>query len=540
MRVRVKLTSSLALATGTFLVALACAPAAQPTPQSGGPQEVAQPKSGGVLNLVQTLGDPPSFDTHQESTGATTQSVHPSHDNLVRFDWFEPEKIVPDLAEKWDVSADGRTYTFVLRKGVKFHNGDPFTSADVQFTLDRVMNPPKGMVSPRRDQFSAITSIETPDDSTVKITVKRPNPSLLAALSQGVLPIYDKKWIEAKGNDIPKKEINGTGPFKMKEYIRGVSIESERNPDYWVKGRPYLGGVKSYYITDPNTAMAAFRTGQVVMHSLEPGSIKQIKDELSDRVGFYPSEGEGFTALIPNSKRKPWSEPKVREALNLVIDRPAFIQVLRSGEGTVGAYMKISGAWGLPQEELLKLPGYGKDKAKDIERAKQLMAEAGLGAGMDVVILTRKLQSYIDTAVLFQDQLKKIGLNGTVKSYETSEAYDLIRKADYDLISWGFGYSLEDPDAVYGEFVVCNAPRNWGYACTPEVDALFEKQSQELDIAKRQALVREMERKAITSNAMILTHRSIGTTALYNYVKGYKPHAATRNNQRFVEVWLDR
>ena len=549
MNTRTQLSLRLVPMLAALLLAmvLGCTPTAQPpakeAPASGEKPAVEKPKEpkrGGVLSLVQTLGDPPSLDTHQESTGATTQAVHPSYDNLVRFDFNQPDKIVPDLAEKWEVSPDGKAYTFHLVKGVKFHKGQPFTSADVKFTVERVMNPPKGMVSPRRDQFKAVTSIETPDENTVVFNTNRPNPSLLAALAQGVLPIYSKQWIEANNNDIPKKEVNGTGPFIFKEYIRGNSVESVKNPDYWVKGLPYLDGIKQYLITDPNTALAAFRTGQVMLFSVPAASLDQLKQEMAEKVDFYPSEGEGFTALIPNHKRKPWDEPKVRQALNLAMDRNAAIQVLQQGSGVPGAYLKTSGFWGLPTEELAKLPGYGKDKAKDLEDGKKLLTEVGLKTPIDIVLLTRKLQSYENIAVLYADQLKKVGINATIRARETAEAYDVIRNGDYDLIAWSFGYSLEDPDAVYGEFVLCGAVRNWGNACTPEVDKLFDQQSQELDTGKRQQMVKEMEKKALMANQMIVSHRSVSTAGLYKYVKGYTPHAATRNNQRFSYVWLDK
>ncbi len=537
-----KFISMAAVGVALFLV-MGCAPSAQPAPSPQTPSDQSkpqEPKRGGTLNLVQTLGDPPSFDTQQESTGATTQAVHPSYDNLIRFDFNEPDKIVPDLAEKWTVSPDGKKYTFSLVKGVKFHKGQPFTSADVKFTIDRVMNPPKGMVSPRRDQFKAVTSVETPDANTVVINTSRPNPSLLAALSQGVLPIYSKTWIEASDPLIPQKEVNGTGPFIFKEWIRGTSVESVKNPDYWLNDLPYLDKIKQYLITDPNTSLAAFRTGQVDLFSIPAANRKQLTQEMAEKVNFTASEGEGFSAMIPNHKRKPWDDAKVRQALNLTVDRNVAIQVLQGGDGVPGAYLKTSGFWGLSPEELAKLPGYGKDKAKDIEDAKKLLTEAGLKPPMDVILLTRKLQSYIDTATVYADQIKKIGLNATIKPYETAEAYDIIRNGDYDLIAWGFGYSLEDPDAIYGEFVLCGAVRNWGNACTPEVDKLFEQQSQELDQNKRQQIVREMEKKALLANQMIVSHRSVGTTGLYKFVKGYTPHAATRNNQRFSYAWLDK
>ncbi|MBI2886985.1 MAG: hypothetical protein HYY02_07230, partial [Chloroflexi bacterium] len=190
-------------------MALACAPAAQPAPAGGAqPGTASQPKYGGVMTrLLNQAGDAPSFDLHQESTSATTDSAGPAYDNLIMFDPVKPSEIVPDLATKWELSPDGKTYTFFLHKDVKFHNGNPFTAADVKFTLERVMDPPKGIVSPRRDAFTAIAGIETPDDYTVKVNLKRPNPSLLTNLAQGWMAVYDKEWVEAKGQDIPKKEI---------------------------------------------------------------------------------------------------------------------------------------------------------------------------------------------------------------------------------------------------------------------------------------------------------------------------------------------
>src|SRR3989304_7158535 len=175
-------------AVAAWVFILGCAPSAQPAQPSGQPAEkpaAGQPKSGGTLVLLMNqAGDPPSFDLHQESTSATTESAGPAYDNLVRFDPMKPndDVIIPDLAEKWEVSQDGKTYTFTLRKGVKFHNGNPFTAADVKFTLDRVQDPPKGVRSPRQTAFHPITTTDTPDDSTVVIKLERPYASPLVNL----------------------------------------------------------------------------------------------------------------------------------------------------------------------------------------------------------------------------------------------------------------------------------------------------------------------------------------------------------------------
>src|SRR3990172_2555789 len=234
-------------AAGALVFILGCAPSAQPAQPSGQPAEKpasGQPKSSGTLVLLMNeAGDPPTFDFHQESTSAVTETVGPSYDNLVRMDPLDNQDatILPDLAEKWEVSIDGKTYTFTLRKGVKFHDGNPFTAADVKFTLERVMNPPKGVKSPRQTAFEPITAIQTPDDSTVVIQLKRPYSSLLVNLARGWMPIYSKKWLEEKGNNIPEKEIMGTGPFLVTEVHPGHRGNPRKEPQL-LEQRPALPG----------------------------------------------------------------------------------------------------------------------------------------------------------------------------------------------------------------------------------------------------------------------------------------------------------
>lgn len=524
----------------TIALGLACAPAAQQGESTPG-QPAGQPKRGGLLvRLMNQAGDAPSFDLHQESTSATTESAGPMYDNLIMFNPIKPDEIVPDLAHKWDLSPDGKTYTFYLNKDVKFHNGNALTAGDVKFTLERVMEPPKGVVSPRRDAFSAISGIDTPDDYTVRINLKRPNPSLLPNLAQGWMAIYDKEWMEAKGQDAAKKEFMGTGPFRLKEYIRGTSMEVERNPNYWVEGKPYLDGIKTMVVPDPNTRLAAFKTGQVMYHALEVSDFKTLQQEMGDKLDFFTQGSLGFGSLYMNTKRKPYDDPRVREALNLVVDRNAAIQILAQGDAEHGGYMMPSGPWSLSQEEIVKFPGYGKDKTADLEKAKKLLAEAGLSAGWNATILTRNSQSYLDLSVFIIDQLKKVNVSAEVKPVETAQAYDIARKADYDLLTWSHGFALDDPDAVYGEFYNCTAPRNWSHLCSPEVDQLFEKQSQEVDPAKRKELVLQMERKAVPTASKIITHWNHSRSAQWKFVRDRIPHPSGYNNIRFRDVWLDK
>jgi len=533
---------------GTLLLGCTAAQPAQPSGQPAekpGAEKTAggQPKYGGTLvMLMNQAGDPPTFDLHQESTNAVTETVGPSYDNLVRFDPMDGQDttVLPDLAEKWEVSKDGKTYTFALRKGVKFHNGNPFTAADVKFTLERVMNPPKGIKSPRQTAFDPITAIETPDDATVVIKLSRPYASLMVNLAQGWMPVYDKEFFEAKGADAPAKEVMGTGPFLLKKYTRGTEVIREKNPNYWNKGLPYLDGIKHLIVPDDNTRVAALRTGQVHAYGLNASDFAKFQKEMGDKLVFERGGSLGFGTLYLNTTRKPYDDLKVREALYLAINRHDAVQVVNQGDGLLGGYMRPGGPWSLSEEEILKFPGYGKDKTKDIARAKQLLAEAGFPNGFESVIKTRQSQAYIDLGVFAIDQLKKIGVNATLKPYETAQAYDVANNGDFDLMVWSHGFALDDPDAVYNEFYLCNAPRNWSKLCSPQVDELYMKQSQELDPAKRKELMLQLERTAVPLASRIITSWGVGRTAYWNFVKGYTRHVGGYNNIRFDAVWLDK
>jgi ABC-type transport system substrate-binding protein len=215
-------TRRLLLQTPIALGLFGLSPAAFPQVTVDG----GKPQRGGTLQ-ISLQSDPPNFDPLSNTTGRVISVLGPCCNGLVRFSEFDPDKVVPDLAESWALSADGLAYTFVLRKGLKFHDGKPCTSADVKYTFDVVRDPPKGIVSVRANLLDAVSAIEAPDPLTVRFVLKRKSPSLVANLASGWMLVLPKHLLE-KGpmND----QIVGTGPFKLKEYKRGVSLEFVRNP----------------------------------------------------------------------------------------------------------------------------------------------------------------------------------------------------------------------------------------------------------------------------------------------------------------------
>jgi peptide/nickel transport system substrate-binding protein len=498
-----------------------------------------QPRSGGTL-MMWTQGDPPNFDLHQNSTFLVNWAMAPCYNQLVQFEPLNPLQVIPDLAERWEMTPDGKSYRFFLHKGVKFHDGKPLTSADVKATLDWVRQPPQGVVSPRAGAFATVEEIQTPDEFTVVFRLSHANPSLLDNLAQGWMAIYPKHVLEKEGD--MKRTVVGTGPFKLKRYTRGVSIELEKNPEYFVKGRPYLDGITLYIIPDFGSAYAAFRTRRLLMMGFsQESTAHQAEAELSKRVVIQKVPGFSMRPVFNmDTTRAPWSDIRVREAVSLAIDRQAAIKMITDGEGQVGGFMPPGGQWALSIEELQKIPGYGPDKEGDRERAKRLLAEAGHPNGFKTTMLTRMGTQYERISVFLKDELSKIGIEASLDVKETAAAYEVLNTRTFDTAPWGTAVALDDPDAVFSEHYTCDAVRNYSQLCLPEIDELFTKQSQTLDVEERKRLVQEMERKALMAFGRLVSHWRMTMLGHWPEVRDYRIHASLYNNQRFQDVWLAR
>ncbi len=499
------------------------------------------PQAGGILNLV-SLSDPPTLDIHQAGTQATTLVVQPAMQPLVRYDPLsDPNspKVEPNLAERWDISSDGMTYTFLLRKGVRFHNGDELTVKDVQYSFERQMNPEAGQVMQRRDLLAPIASFATIDDYTLKITMKRPYPSFLANIALGWFVILDKQWVQA-GHD-PAKEVNGTGPFIFKEYIRGTSVDLPKNPIYWKKGFPYLDGLKYFIIPDASTGFAACRTGQVLTCSVTPDQQKQLASTVGDKVRFEKGKtGMGANLVHFNTKVKPFDDIRVRTALVYAVDRNAAIAVLHDGQGVNQAFMPTGGPWAMSSTDLAKFPGYGPDAEKNRAEAKRLLAEAGYPTGFSVTLPWRQVTGYDAPSIFLKDQWAKIGVIGTLKSLESTLAYEALEKGNYEIMEFLVGLRLDDPDSVFGEHLICNGTRNYQKLCISELDDLFNKQTVTNDPAERKRLVTQMETLALNQLGKFSLPVPTGNaTGIWNTLRDWRP-GDTHSTRHFEQSWLSK
>src|SRR5262244_1627957 len=217
------------------------------------------PKYGGTLRYG-ILSAPAHFDVHQSGTVANMAAQGPMYDNLIRRDPRDGQTIIPDLAHRWEISPDGKTYTFFLRKGVKFHDGADFTAEDVHATYSRIIWPPKGISIPRTPLFSAVSEINIRDRYTVefKLSEPRPTPFMLGAFASGWNIIVRKKTLE--DNDYNLRNIPnfpGTGPFRHVSRIDKEIWILEKNPQYWNTGLPYLDSLEIYHLGPWSPELAA-------------------------------------------------------------------------------------------------------------------------------------------------------------------------------------------------------------------------------------------------------------------------------------------
>src|SRR5438132_5384363 len=291
-----------------------------------------QPKRVGVLRYG-LLSAPAHFDVNQSGTVSNIGTQGCMYDNLIRRDPRDSgQSIIPDLAHSWEITKDGKTYTFLLRKGVKFHDGGDLTADDVKATYARLIWPPAGFSSPRTPLFSAVSAITVRDAHTVEFTLHEPRPQdfMLGAFASGWNIIVRKKTLEDNNYNLRHvMDYPGTGPFRHKKRVDKEVWIVERNPDYWNEGLPYLDGIEFYHLTAFSSELGgALLAGKIdYARLLDPVSLQKVKATPGmSGTDFYQSV---IQAVWVNNTKKPFDDPRVRRAMHLVFDKPVLVEVVK-------------------------------------------------------------------------------------------------------------------------------------------------------------------------------------------------------------------
>jgi peptide/nickel transport system substrate-binding protein len=504
--------------------------------------QAQQPKKGGTLQFA-ISAETPHYDNHGSDTYATLHFAAPFYSTLLRFNLDKFPEVQGDLAASWTVAPDLMTYTFKLHPGVKFHDGQELTSADVKATYDRMRTPPAGVVSTRQATFNDIGTIETPDATTVIFKMKAVNASMLEHFASPWNVIYAAKDLAADPN-APKTKINGTGPFIFVEHVKGSYVAGKRNENYFKKGLPYLDGFKGVFTLQAAAMLNALQGGQVLAEyrGISPAERDRLVQAMGDKIRIEESSWTLNLLVCFNVEKKPFDDPRVRRALVMAIDRwggskgLGQISTLRS----VGGVLRPGYPLATPEAELVKLPGFSKDIAKSRAEAKKILADAGL-KDLKFVLHNRSIaQPYTPAGVFLVDQWRQIGVTVENKQQETAPYLAGLNSGNYDVAIDFSNLFMDDPSLALAKYLsIDRSPDNRSRSKDPELDKLYDAQMRELDPKKRQALIQAFEKRLFEQayqQPLLWWYRMVPT---HKTLMGWRMSPSHNLGQDLSDVWLN-
>jgi peptide/nickel transport system substrate-binding protein len=487
------------LGGAAFAVALSAGTAVAQTP-------------GGTL-VILTTPEPTILTNAVNSAPTTAEVATKIFDGLLEYDM--DLKPIPSLATEWTVSEDGKTITFKLRDDVKFHDGKPLTSADVQFSLMQVVKDyhPRGP-----GNLGALEAIETPDPQTAVLKLKHPYPPMMKGLSSLEAPILPKHLYEGtdyRNNPNNNKPV-GSGPFRFREWNRGSHLTLEKNPIYWRQGRPYLDRVIFRFIADAATRAAAIESGEA--HVATFGTISPVEMRRLEKLPHIKIAPGGYEALAPvmlfeiNTQKKPFDDKRVRQAMAYAMDRDFITKNIWYGFGgpAVGPISSVFKGAGLYTDEVRRY-----DVADRVERANALLDEAGLKRNADGT----RFEMILDVSPFGEDwrrmgeyvrqAFEKVGIKVTLRNQDYAA---MIRQVytdyNFDMTSaWYVG--MADPTlGVQRQYVTSNIKQgvpfnNVTRFSNPEVDRLWAAAAQEMDAKKRGEIFHQIQKITVEESPII-------------------------------------
>ncbi len=538
-------------------LALACAPVA-PVPPAAPPgatgQQVAPappaapaaeaPKLGGIFHYSEparaTRMDPNTVFGSAGSAGL--QHVYDPLLGLQLDASVNPMvlNLRPKLAESWKVDSD-TTYTFNLRRNVKWHDGQPFTAHDVVATYRRMMD---SKDLPGKSILSSVAGLDAADDYTVKMSTKEPDAALLRSLTYGsqYMSIVPKHILDA-GADLNKTYV-GTGPFKITAHDGNVKTTYQKNDAYYLPGQPYMDGMVLFYGLERNAQLAAFQASNIdVYQGTDRKQFEPTHQQLGDKMGYEIMTNRGTWQVMFRVDQKPFDDVRVRKAIHLLIDRQALKQVVAFGDGVINPPLTaaVRGKWALPQEDLLRLPGYRQPKDADVAEAKRLLAEAGYGSGLKYTAIASVTSSTAPKILpVYAEQMRRAGIDVEQQILENALYTKRQESGDFQSLVQHFGGS-GDPDGDLLQYHSKGARNFYGFN-DPDLDALIEKQRRTLDEEERVKVVHQIQRFALDKALVASTIDPAVYVMWRNWVHGFRAFAVnfTASLLASEQIWMDK
>lgn len=424
--------------------------------------------SSGQTLVAAIGGEPDQLDPQKTSSYFAFEVLENVYDTLVQPD--ANLEMQPALAESWTTSDDQLTWTFTLCDGVKFQDGSDFTSEDVVYSYRRIIDEELSNAW----KFATVSDVSAPDDKTVVITVSQPTPNLLSNLGgfKG-MAIVEKSNVES--GDITTKPV-GTGPFSVSENVAGDHITLKANPNYW-GGAPKLGVVEYRFISEPATALASLKAGDIDWTDVVPTQqVAQLKDDSSLTLGQTPSSDYWYLAL--NEAKSPWNDVRVRQAIAYAIDRDAIIQAVSYGTAEPNQLA-------IPEQSFwyTAYDGY----SADIDKATQLMSEAGFTGGTLDLLATSDYPETVTAAQIIAANLEPLGIQVSIRQPDFSTWLDEQNSGNFDMLMMGWLGNI-DPDDFYYAQHHTDGTSNAQKFSDAEVDKLLDAGRVETDKDTRKDL----------------------------------------------------
>ena len=493
------------------------------------------------------------------------------YNQLVQYDTTDTSAITGDLAERWDISADGLTYTFHLRDGMRWNDGRAITSTDVVYSLARYANPctapngNAGLWSNYVVEIPATNCMPTNQQSvlrsgagTVQISLRSPSPAFLKSLALDYVKVLPAHLLE-DGIDLNSHENviahdSGSGPFILESYQPSISYFVNKNPNYFKAGRPYVDRIEHYIVEDSGTAYASFLAEQVDMAN-GGSSHLSVSQSLALETGSngayvaHPILAGINVGLMMNVKKQQFRDTRVRRAINLAVDRQELDEQVF--ENTGSNYCPLLGL-AHSSEECLTWPGIRPKNTsggqQDIAEAQRLMTRAGYPDGFEVQYTTIDTRSYSPLCRIVNQQLEDaLGITGAVEvlPFPTASAKyrtSLDEEGDWEMACFGIGRVIYDPDDTYGEIYQSGGARNYTNWSNPRLDAWYNAQRVELDAAARRNINREAEQwlHEFSDNHWVTLQLSPFFWLVHRDVKGFNAPKTRHYGFKHEDLWLDR
>ena len=489
-----------------------------------------EPKQGGTLKLGFGISQVPNLDPAKVNLGNVAAALLPNiFSSLVQFD--TELGVVPDLAESWTVSEDGLEYSFNLRDGLTFHNGDPLKAEDIVFTYERNIDP--DFASPHANKLAQIVAVDTPDNLTVNFTMSAPfGPFLAVACGRGpgrAMTPVSRRAFEEMGEEQFDQTPVGAGPFALVADTVDLSSGFELAAfDGWYGGRPLLDKIEVTLIPEPSSRISALEAGDVDMLDIVPRTgVAQLSE--NPDITIIQTPGTSWQGLAMNWARPPWDNPDARMAVAKAIDRDALIETAFLGLAlpAIGAIAPAFGFAYIPPEETTT------PQAFNLDEAKALAEKAGIvGAAPTIMVFEDDLR----TAEVVRNQLREIGLDVQIEQLQQAAWNERWMAGDFDWIHNGSAADA-DPDDGHWNFFTLEGPWNYYGYKNQEVNDLLVATRSTSDQGERAALFQQAQAILQQDVPHAFTHHIIDIVGFSNDVQGYVPLPEFR----YLEtVWLDR